>query len=136
MLLSRIISAAAAAGGSVIKAVQSDAGAFTVPIGVSVGDLVYLSGLDSADEADNSSSSTTPAAAIVIEKPTSTTATLLYLGESSTFSGLTSGSPYFLDTAGGITLTSPTTTGSVIQVVGIAINTTTLLFFPLDIILL
>ncbi len=120
-------------GGPVAPAssVESAAGAWTVPMAAAVGDLVYVTGAFTADEADASSVATSPAIGVIIAKPTPVTATLSYFGETAVFGGLTVGADYFLDTvAGGITTTAPSTPGEVVQRVGVAINATTLLFDP------
>lgn len=109
--------------------VQSGDGAWTVPSGVSIGDLVYVTGSFTADLADNDSTSTAPAVGVVIAKPTPTTATLAYFGETSV-GGLTAGVSYFLGEDGGVTATAPSTPGEVVQRVGVAITSTILLFDP------
>lgn len=110
--------------------VQSADGAWTVPSGVAVGDLVYVTGSFQADEADNDSLATAPAIGVVIAKPTATTATLAYFGETAVFSGLTPGVSYFLGENGGVTATAPSTSGEVVQRVGVAVASNTLLFDP------
>lgn len=47
---------------------------------------------------------------------------------------LTAGSQYFLDTAGGVTTTAPSSTGDIVQSVGVAFSTTELQFIPGDIV--
>jgi len=115
----------ASAANSIISAV----GAFTTDTGVVVGELVYASGSFAADEADNSAVGTGPAIGIVTAKPTTTTATVAFAGEVSVLSGLTVGADFFMGTNGSIILAGvlPTATGSVIQKVGVAVSTTTLL---------
>ncbi len=112
---------------------------FTVPSAVALGDLVYLTGTDSADRADNTALSTTPVRGLVLSKPTSTTAILLYYGEIGLFSGLTPGALQFLGTAGGLIEAGGLASlvdGNVIQRAGEAVNSTTLLFAPGDVTLL
>ena len=87
---------------------------FTVPSAVVVGDVVYVTGADTADRADNASLTTGPVAGLVLSKPSSTTAKLLFFGEAPVFVGLAEGD-FFLGTTGGITMTPPTTVGTVIQ---------------------
>lgn len=104
---------------------------FTVPTTVSVRDMLYITGALTADRADNSAAATGPVAGVVITKPTSTTAEVQFSGIISGYAGLTAGAVQFLGTTGGIIETSlPTTPGNVIQKIGIAVDTTTLLFDP------
>lgn len=117
----------AAAAGSVIV---SASGQFTVPAGVAVGDVVYITGSLAADQADNTSVATAPAVGIVVAKPLATTATVAYLGEVAGFVGLTAGAVYYLGTLGGMTTTPPNVGGNVIQRIGVAISATALLLNP------
>jgi hypothetical protein len=110
--------------------VVSGVGAIAVPAGVAVGDVVYVSAADSADQADNTSAATTPAIGVVLAKPTAVTATVLYLGEAPVFVGLTPGVEYFVGLVGGITTVAPTGSGDIVQRVGVALNATTLIFNP------
>jgi len=111
--------------------VRSESGQFTVPIGVVFHDLVYMTGGLTADKADNSSLVTAPIVGIVTEKVTDTTATLVFFGVVTGFSGLTPGSDLFLGTSGGIiTPPLPETPGTVIQKIGQALSSTTLLLDP------
>lgn len=111
--------------------VVSAPGAFTVPVAVVVGDLVYITGAFAADEADASAPATTPAIGVVVAKPLATTATLRYFGEAGVFAGLTPGASYFLDTTpGGITTVAPSLPGQVVQRLGVALSGTVLLFDP------
>lgn len=112
--------------------VGSPTGFFTVPAGVSVLDLVYVSGVDAMDAADNSSTATAPVKGIVIDKPTATTATVQYMGHVSGFAGLTAGADLFLGTSGGYVLAGglPTAPGSVVQKIGKALDPTTILLDP------
>jgi len=104
-------------------------GEYSVPSGSAVGDLMYANGALSADVADNGSEATIPAIGMIIAKPTSTTATVKYVGKVGGFTGLTTGSDYFLGTSGGIILAAslPTAAGSVIQNIGVAVSTTEIL---------
>lgn len=125
----------AAAGGSSTQVVSATV--YTVPAAVAVGDLVHLTGIDSADLADNTSLATTPARGLVFSKPSLTTAILIYRGEQGGFVGLTPGALQFLGTAGGlIESIGLLVDGNVIQRVGEAINSTTLLFEPGGVIVL
>ena len=92
----------------------------------SVGDFVYISALDVVTQAD-ATDNTKPAELLIIEKPTATTATCVSTGDHNIFSGLTSGSIYYLSTTpGAITTTPPNGSGNIVQEVGVAISTTTL----------
>ena len=111
--------------------VKSESGQFTVPVDVVFHDLVYITGGMTADKADNTSVATAPVAGIVVEKPTDTTATLVFFGIVSGFTGLTPGAQVFLGEEGGIiTPPLPETPGTVIQKIGQAISATTLLLDP------
>lgn len=110
--------------------ITSAVGAYTVPAGVAVGDLVYVTGAFAADRADNTSLGTTPAVGVVIVKPTGTTATVAYVGEVAVFAGLTPGAVYYLGLLGALTTTAPGTPGNVVQRVGVAADGTTLLLNP------
>jgi len=110
----------------------SKVGEFTVPAGLTVGDIVYPSGNLAADKADNSSSATVPAVAMVVKKPTATTATLLFMGRVDGLAGLTAGDELFLGTGGSIVNASglPSAVGSYIQKIGDALSTTSMVFKP------
>jgi len=104
---------------------------FTVPSDVSVRDIVYSTGALTADKADNTSTSTIPAIGIVISKTDSTTAVVMFTGYViGGFTGLTAGAEQFLSTEGAITETPPSTVGYILQRIGVAIDTDTLLFQP------
>ena len=118
---------------------SSGVGTWNVPSSVAIGDLVYHTGVAaSADRADNASILTTPALGVVIAKPSAITATVAYPGEISGFSaltidmmlGLTPGVLYFLGTLGVITAAAPSTIGSVVQRIGVAKDSNTLVFEP------
>lgn len=111
--------------------VKSESGQFTCPIGVVFHDLVYLTGDMTVDKADNSAIATTPVVGIVVGKPTDTTATLIFFGVVTGFSGLTPGTDVFLGTNGGIIIPPlPSTPGTVIQKIGQVVSPTTLLLDP------
>lgn len=101
---------------------------YTVPGGTAVNDFVYSTGADTASDSNATSSATMPGIGFVQVKPSGTTATLVYAGELGGFSGLTAGSTYFASasTPGGITATAPNSGGNIVQKVGVARNTTTL----------
>ena len=101
---------------------------------LAAGDLVNIwsnGGVPTARKADASNGR--QAVGFVIAGSTSPNNATVYLESSITgLTGLTPGSPYFLSgtTAGAITATAPTTAGFLCQMVGWAINTTTLSFEP------
>jgi len=109
----------------------SAVGEFTVPAGANVGDLVYPSGNLAMTQADNSSAST-QAVALIVAKPTSTTATLLFMGKVSGFAGLTAGDDLFLGSSGAFVTSAglPTAADSIIQKIGTVVDTTTIIFNP------
>jgi hypothetical protein len=125
-------------GGSAADVVQSLPGEFSVPSIAAVGDLMYSSGADALARADNGSISTAPAIAIVIAKPTSTTATVVYLGRVEVFTALAPGVDYYVGTNGALIPASslPSTPGSVAQKVGTALAADALLFEPGEIVIL
>jgi hypothetical protein len=125
-------------GGSAADVVQSLPGEFTVPSAAAVGDLMYSSGSDTLARADNASISTVPAIAVVVAKPTSTTATVVYLGRVDVFAGLTPGADYYVGTSGALILASslPSASGSVAQKIGTALAADALLFEPGEIVIL
>lgn len=111
--------------------VKSETGQFTVPSSVVYHDLVYITGSMSADKADNASKTTAPIVGIVVEKPTNTTATLVFFGIVTGFSGLIPGTDLFLGNSGGIIAPPlPETEGTVIQKIGQALSATTLFLDP------
>jgi hypothetical protein len=102
-------------------------GIYNCPIGVAVGDAVFLSAADNVDRSDASVVSDRPVIGFVHSKPTTTTCRVQYAGDLSVFVGLTVGATYYLDTtAGQITTTPPSGTGNIVQEVGFARNATTL----------
>jgi hypothetical protein len=104
---------------------------YTCPSGLAVGDAVQITGADAVDEADASVPADRPVIGFVQAKPTATTCILHYYGDLGVFSGLTVGATYYLSdtTPGAITTTAPTTVGSIVQEVGFARNSTTLVVF-------
>lgn len=109
----------------------SEPGEFTVPAGAVVGDLVYPSGNLAMTQADNADIST-QAVALIVEKPTATTATLLFMGKVTGFAGLTFGDELFLGSSGAVVTNAslPTSADSIIQKVGTVVDATTFIFDP------
>lgn len=103
----------------------------TVPLAVSVRDLVYITGELTADKADYSIAGHSPVIGAVISKSDPTTATVIHAGVVTGFAGLTPGDDLFLGLAGGIIAPPlPTVIGSVIQKIGHAISATALYLDP------
>ena len=103
-------------------------GLFDCPALVAVRDFVYISGADAVDRTDATSIATAPALGIVISKPTGITAIVQFGdGEITGFVGLTTGARYYLATSlGAMTDVPPAGSGNILQRVGRARNTTTL----------
>ncbi len=100
---------------------------YDCPATVSMLDTVYISAANTVDKA-SALDNTKPAIGIVIAKPTPTTATVRWYGEIGGFVGLVSGATYFLGTiAGAIADVAPVGLGNIVQRLGVARNTTTLL---------
>lgn len=114
------------------SALVSALGEFTVPAGVAVLDVVYSTGGFTADQADSGSGVTIPAMGVVVAKPTATTATVAYSGVVSGFAGFTPGAEQFVGALGATVEAGslPTVPGSVIQKIGTALDSTTLLLDP------
>lgn len=96
-----------------------------------VGNAIYVSAVDTVAQADATNEIKMPAIGIVVNKPSSITCYVVTHGLVSGLSGLTAGSRYFVsETAGAITTTAPTTSGSVVQEIGVALSTTELIVEP------
>lgn len=80
--------------------------------------------------ASNSGIATAPAIGVIVRKPSSQTATVLYLGTLNGYSELTPNADLFLGAAGTLIERAdlPITPGSVVQRVGKALSATTVLF--------
>ena len=106
---------------------------------LTVNTIVFVSTTNTASPAlAIQSSGFIPAIGVVISKPTPITATVQYSGEIDNFVGLVPGETYYLsDTvAGTITATAPTSTGSVVPIIGYAKDATTLILDIGDVIYL
>jgi len=102
-------------------------GPFACPMGLLVGEAVRLSAADSIDLAQADIVTDRPTIGFVLIKPTPTSAYVLNSGELGGFAGLVPGSSYYLSEAPGqITNVAPTVQGSIVQEVGWARNSTTL----------
>ena len=94
---------------------------------VGVLDAVYHDGSDHVARASAASTATAPAVGLVARKLSPTSCILVYKGEMPGFVGLVPASMYYLDVAAGQIATSPTgTVGTVLQRIGWARNSTTL----------
>ncbi|QVQ57099.1 hypothetical protein ELBI_94 [Anabaena phage Elbi] len=94
------------------------------------GDFVNIynnAGTINVRKADNSNNR--PANGFVLSPFSSASNATVYLqGENTARTGLTPGSVYFLSTAGGASLTAPTTTGTIIQQLGYSTGATSINF--------
>lgn len=103
---------------------------YTCDSGIAVRDAVYLSSDDTVAKADADDETKQPLIGFVVSKPTSTSCIVKYSGELGGFTGLTIGvNQYLSETPGEITTTAPTASGSIVQKVGFARNSTTLVIF-------
>ena len=106
----------------------NDSSVLACPAGVGLNEAVAITSADTVDQADASNASARPAVGIVVSKPTSTSCIVRYAGELTGFVGLTPGATYYLDTSpGAITSTPPSNPGDIRQVVGTALDSTTLI---------
>lgn len=96
------------------------------------GNLCYMNGSGKMDKADADAEATcdTLLAMCLDTISADATGTFLLLGKWTT-TGLTAGANYYVSlTAGGITLTKPSTAGDIIRLIGTAVSTTVLFFKP------
>lgn len=87
----------------------------------------------------NATSSSTPAHGFVLAATTSPASAIVYLfGQTNnSLTGLTIGADYWLDSSGGgITATAPSSTGNIVQYIGIALSATSILFGNLTTVLI
>lgn len=113
--------------------IRSDPGRYAVASGVGLCELVYSSGDGQAARADNSNITTANVLGMVVEKPSTVTATVAYVGKVDGFVGLTPGIVMFLGTNGAIIPASaglPTAPDSVIHRVGICVSPTEFILAP------
>ncbi len=102
-------------------------GSWSCAASVAVLDVVYRSATDTVALADATADATMPAVGFVISKPTATTCIIARSGELPGFTGLDPSKDYFVSlTAGAITSTAPSSTGEVVQRIGYARDSTTL----------
>jgi len=108
----------------------SVSGQYTCPVGVALTDAVYLSAANVVDKADSDDALKQPLIGVVTAKPTPTTCTVTNYGEANVFVGLAVGATYYLGVAPGtITTTAPSVPGNIVQRIGFAKSTTTLVVF-------
>ena len=95
--------------------------------GLSINDVVYISGSNTATAADATTVATGPAVGVVVAAALGVVDIRMF-GKVTTFVGLTPGAQYFVSTAAaGITTTPPSSMGEYVQPIGIALTSTTLL---------
>lgn len=99
---------------------------------LAVGDLCYLKSDGKMWKVDATAESTSKGLLAVANETLATDSTGVFtLYGPIPATSLTAGAEYYIsETAGNYTTTKPTTSGSIVRLVGYAINTTTLLFFP------
>lgn len=98
-------------------------------VGAAIGDLVVESAtVTNLVETAVNNTDIRPVFAMIIDKPTTTTCTILLLGRVGGFSGLTKGRKVFLSTSG--TITSTVAATGFLQCLGVAKETDTIDFNP------
>lgn len=109
--------------------IHPNSGVYDCPGTVNLLDFVYISAADTVDKANATSVAKAPCIGVVIEKPTGTTARVMFgAAQVDGFAGLNPGNLYYLTIVDGtISDVSPAAPGNVVQKVGRAINPTTLL---------
>lgn len=109
-----------------------DTVSLTASEAISAGNMVNIWRNGSIDSARNADCSNNRLAHGFVSSSVSSsgTATVYVAGPNSSLSGLTAGTTYYLNTAGSITSTAPTTSGYSLQQVGVASSATTLVFDP------
>jgi hypothetical protein len=101
--------------------------------GHAIGDVVYLSGADTAKKAKADSSTTVPPVAIALATfAAAAVGSYQTTGTIGGLSGLTAGSVYYLSatTAGQMTTSAPSTAGQYVVELGVAVSTTEFLLRP------
>jgi len=114
-------------GSDPIPRIEVLEGAWSCTVVEQIGDSVFESAANTVRQSSCASVAQMPSIGIVIQKPTPTTCVIARSGEVSVFSGLTVGEQYYVSkTAGQISTIITPTAGQVVQYVGYARNTTTL----------
>lgn len=111
--------------------VGTNAGVYsTAPNDGAVLDVVYLTAPDTVAPADNDDPPKQPVIGFIRQRLDASTVLVQYAGELSGFAGLVSGATYFLGAApGAITPVAPTVSPSVLQRIGFAKDSSTLVIF-------
>lgn len=99
---------------------------FDTNTGTAVGDLVRLTSTNFVQNFTDNGNTTIPHGifGVGIDKPTTTTMEVQFIGIADFYSGLTAGQPVFVSTSGALTQTKPPT--GVVQQIGFATSTTAL----------
>ena len=94
------------------------------------GDFIYIDGSGEARKASAASGGNRTIGYVKTAVGAATSVDVFFEGRNSALAGLTAGDEYFLDdvTAGAVTNTAPTTSGSFVQSVGFAISATEIVF--------
>lgn len=100
---------------------------YTCSASLSVGQIVYVSGSNTVDLADNTNINTVPCIGMIISKPTSTSCTIKNTGEVTNLTGIIPGQKYYVGSGGAITDTPPTTTNTITQIVCVGVKNDTIL---------
>jgi len=104
-------------------------GEFDCSTGLAVPQLVQIDTTNNrAVLASNSGAAIGPAVGVCVSKPTTITCRVQFIGECDVFTGLVAGTPYYLGLNGAITPTPSVGASTIHQPVGVAKNTTTLVF--------
>lgn len=103
-----------------------DVKSLTAEVPLSAGDFVNINpATGEVRLADNSNNR--PAHGFVLDAAAAAATVNVYFeGGNTALTGLTPGTPYFLDTAGNVTATPPTATGEILQCLGIATDATSI----------
>lgn len=108
--------------------VLTSATIYNCPASVAVNDAIYATIVDdTVDRANATSFATAPILGFVISKPSAITCMVAYAGEVTGFVGLLAGEQYYIDVVNGmITVIVPSNPGNIVQRIGTARNSTTL----------
>jgi hypothetical protein len=124
------VPASTTSGGGGAIVVSGSVGTYDCDASIAIGDVVYLSDLINGniiDKADADDAIKQPLIGVVDSKPSVVQAIVKYSGEITGLSGLIPGSTYYLDIVPGkFTVDAPSSPGSIVQKVGFAKNSTTL----------
>lgn len=104
----------------------NDQTVYSVDSSAEVGDFVHNTSATTVVLADKADTANLPILGVIVSKPTTTSCIIQTLGYLEGFTGLVPGEPYYLGTAGKITITPTTTTGEALYLVGVAKSSTRL----------